>query len=138
MINLKEQFVGHFLLYSIVLIIVAGGYGCSADDPEKLFQQGIDAMESEKPDEAIIWFKKALQKNPEMAMAHYKIGQVYHEKGDGRQAYAELSRAVQQDPKLSEARKELAFVLVENRALEQAVEVCKQYLEINGDDERIY
>ena len=128
-------YFGRFL---IIISIFAWLGGCSGSDPAKLFQHGIDAMEAGNQDEAIIWFKKALQEDSEMAIAHFKLGQVYRRKGDSRQAYAQLSRAVQQDSKLKEARKEMAFVLVENRALEQTAEVCRTYLEVNGDDEEIY
>lgn len=133
-----SRFFCRFLMLVSILLVLGGGYGCSGNDPEKLFQQGIDAIDAGNPDEAVIWFKKALQENPEMAMAHFKLGQVYRQKGDSRQAYGQLSHAVQQDPTLKDARKEMAFVLVENHALEQAVEVCRKYLEVNGDDEDIY
>ena len=138
MICTQKQIVGRLALLACLLLTLVGGYGCSGDNPEELFQQGVSAMEAGNPDEAVIWFKKALQEDPEMAMAHFKLGQVFRQKGDSRQAYGQLSRAVQQDPTLKDARKEMAFVLVENRALTEAVEVCKEYLEVNGDDEDIY
>ena len=138
MICTKKQIMGRLLFLAALLLVLVGGYGCSSDNPEKLFQQGISAMEADNLDEAVIWFKKALQENPEMATAHFKLGQVYRQKGDSRQAYGQLSRAVQQDPTLKDARKEMAFLLVENRALEQAAEVCRKFLEVNGDDEDIY
>jgi len=125
-------------LFAILLAVLSGIISCSGEDPEQLFQQGIDAVTAGNPDEAIIWFKKALQVNPEMAIAHYKLGEVYRKKGDARLAFAELSRAVQQDPQLKDARKELAFLLVENRALEPAIKVCEEYLETNGEDTDIY
>jgi len=133
----QKQFFRLLMLTGVFFILV-GNYGCSGEDANQLFQQGIDAMEAEKPDEAVIWFKKALQQEPEMAIAHYKLGQLYHKKGDAKLAYAQLSLAVQQDPKMAEARKELVFLLVENRALEQVVKVCEKYLELNGDDEEVY
>ncbi|HIP37835.1 MAG TPA: tetratricopeptide repeat protein [Desulfocapsa sulfexigens] len=134
----RKQSLVRLVLTVCLLALLAGIVNCSGEDAEKLFQQGIDAMTANNQDEAVIWFKKALQQNSEMALAHYKLGEVYHKKGDIKLAFAELNRAIQQDPKLHEARKELAFLLVENRALDQAVNVCKQYLEINGDDEDIY
>lgn len=136
--NYKRNSFVRFLLALCLLAILTVIVNCSGDDPEQLFQQGIDAMTADNSDEAIIWFKKALQQNPEMAIAHYKLGEVYRKNGDGRLAYAELSQALQQDSKLKDARKELAFLLVENRALEQAVKVCEDYLEKNGNDEDIY
>ncbi len=136
--SFQKQRLVRLVLAVSLFALLAGIVGCSGDDPEKMFQQGIDAMTADNPDEAVIWFKKALQQNSEMAIAHYKLGEVYHKKGNAKLAYAELSRALQQDPNLHDARKELAFLLVENRALDQAVKVCEQYLEVNGDDEDIY
>jgi len=134
---MKQNLLRLFTLLSLLLLVL-GSYGCSGENPEELFQQGVTAMDAENLDEAVIWFKKALQEDPEMAVAHFKLGQVYRKKGDARQAYGQLNHAVQQDPTLKDARKEMAFVLVENRGLEQAIEVCRKYLEFNGDDEDIY
>ena len=126
----------HRLLLVIGFVLLLAG--CSDEDANELYQQGVTAMDADKPDEAIIWFKKALQLDPEMALIHYRLGQIYHKKGNGKQAYAQLGRAVLQDPTLAAARKEIIFLLVENRALEQAVKVCEEYLEKNGDDEEVY
>ena len=132
-----RSFVHLFTLLA-VLFLLLGNFGCSGEKPEELFQKGVAAMEADNLDEAVIWFKKTVQEAPEMAKAHFKLGQVFRMKGNARQAYGELSRAVQQDPTLKDARKEMAFILVENRALEDAVKVAKEFLEVNGDDEEIY
>lgn len=133
----QKQFFLRLLMVAGLVTVLVGSFGCSEEDANQLFQQGVDAMAADKPDEAVIWFKKALQQNPELALAHYKLGQIYREKREGKLAYFQLAQAVQQDPKMAEARKEMIFLLVENRALEQAVKVCKEYLEINGDDEEV-
>ncbi len=138
MMNFQTQNLVRFVLACSLLALLVGSVGCSRENPEEMFQQGIDAMTADNLDEAVIWFKKAIQQNSEMAIAHYKLGEVYRKKGNPKMAFAHLSRAVQQDPKLAEARKELALLLVENQALDETVQVCKQYLEINGDDEDIY
>ncbi len=138
MVVWQRKFFDRFVLLVGVLVLFAGMNGCSSDDPERLFQQGIDAMDAENPDEAVIWFKKALQANPQMAIAHYKLGQLYRATGDIKQAYGQLNNAVQLEPQLKEARKELALLLVENKFLDQAISVCRQYLEVNGDDEKMY
>ncbi len=138
MIDRKEQFLGRLSLLIIMSLFLLGGYGCSGGDSEELYQQGVTAMEADKPDEAIIWFKKALQVDPESGLTHYKLGMTFRQKGNVRQALGEYNRALLQDPQLKEARKSLAFLLVEAHALEQVAEVCGEYLEINGDDEEIY
>ena len=138
MMNFQTQSLVRFVLACSLLALLVGSVGCSRENPEEMFQQGIDAMTADNLDEAVIWFKKAIQQNSEMAIAHYKLGEVYRKKGNPKMAFAHLNRAVQQNPKLAEARKELALLLVENQALDKTVDVCKQYLEINGDDEDIY
>ena len=136
--DFQKQVLSRFLIAVIVLSFLVGSFGCSGEDAETLVQQGDTAVTAGKLDEAVIWYKKAIQQEPEMALAHFKIGKVYRAKGDVQLAFGELNRALQQDPQLGDARKELAFLLVENRALDQAVKVCEQYLEENGDDEDIY
>ena len=134
----QKFFLHRFLVVTVLLTMLVGSFGCSGENANQLFQQGIDAMDAGNPDEAVIWFKKALQKDSTMALAHYKLGQIYHEKGEEKLAYSQLNQAVQQDPSLAEARKEMIFLLVENRALEMVVEACEKYLEVNGDDEEVY
>ncbi len=134
MLCTRQSFLRLLALFGLLLMLG----GCSGENPNELYQQGVAAMDAEKSDEAIIWFKKALQKEPEMALAHYKLGQIYHKKGDAKLAFGQLSLALQQDSNMAEARKELIFLLVENRALEQVVKNCEQYIELNGDDEDVY
>ncbi|MBU1232733.1 MAG: tetratricopeptide repeat protein [Proteobacteria bacterium] len=135
---LKKQFFLRLLMALGFAVVLSGGFGCSGGDAEKMFQQGVDAMAADNLDEAVIWFKKAIQQNPEMTIAHYKLGELYHKKGEANLAYAELSHAVQQEPRMKEAGKELAFLLAENRALDQTILVCEQFLQVNGNDEDIY
>ncbi len=134
----QRKFVDQLLMVSGLLLVLAGGFGCSGEDPDELFQKGVEAIAAENPEEAIIWFKKALQLDHEMPLAHYRLGQIYHQKGNAKVAYGQLYRAVQLDPELKEARKELIFLLVENRDLDQIVSTCEDYLKINGDDEEVY
>ncbi len=138
MTDFQRQFFLRLLMVVSLTAVLAGGLGCSGEDSEKMFQQGLDAMTAENLDEAVIWFKKALQQDPEMTKVHYRLGEVYDKKGEVSLAYAELSRAVEQDPQMKEARKKLAFLLIENRALDQAITVCEQFLKVNGNDQDIY
>lgn len=138
MMSVQKRSLVRLVMAVSLVALLFGMASCSGENAEEMFQKGIDATTADNLDDAVIWFKKALQKNPEMAITHFKLGEIYRKKGNPKLAFAELNMAVQQDPTLKDARKELAFLLVENRALKQAVEVCEQYLEVNGDDEEIY
>jgi tetratricopeptide (TPR) repeat protein len=120
-----------------MILILAGSFGCSGEDANQLFQKGVDAMDAKKPDEAVIWFKKALQKNSELALAHYKLGQIYRAKGQVQNSYGHLAKCVELEPGMAEARKEMIFLLLENHALDQVVKVCREYLDKNGDEEEV-
>lgn len=134
----QRHLILRFLMVAGLTLLLLGGYGCSGDDANQLFQKGVDAMDAQNPDEAVIWFKKALQKNSGLALAHYKLGQIYHSKGQVQNAYGQLVKAVELEPEMAEARKEIIFLLLENRALEQVVKVCREYLEKNGDDKEVF
>ncbi len=133
----QGRLVLKFLTVAGLMLLLLAGYGCSGEDANQLFQKGVDAMDSHNPDEAVIWFKKALQQNSGLALAHYKLGQIYRSKGQAQNAYGQLAKAVELEPGMAEARKEIIYLLLENHALEQVVKVCREYLEKNGDDKEV-
>lgn len=133
----QKQLVLRLLTVIGMVLILAGSTGCSGDNANQLFQKGVDAMDGQKPDEAVIWFKKALQKNSELALAHYKLGQIYRAKGQVKNAYGHLAKCVELEPEMAEARKDMIFLLLENHSLEKVVKVCREYLATNGDDEEV-
>lgn len=115
--------------------------GCSLENDEekaeKLFNQALQAIETKKDNEALIWLQKTLQKDPNLAKAHYQLGRLYRKKGDANLSYTELNRAIILDSNFKEAKKELAFLLVEQNALENVVQLCEQYTSDHGQDPEI-
>jgi len=111
-----------------------GGYESDEKKAEQLLEQGVEAIENEKTNEALIWLRKALQENSDLAEAHYQLGRLYRKMGKANLAYTELSRAVSLDRSFKEAKKELAFFLAEQKAQEEALKLCEQYIEAEGRD----
>jgi tetratricopeptide (TPR) repeat protein len=136
--NFLKHFFSRFLIAICLFSFLAGNSGCSGGNADTMLQQGDDALAAGNPDEAVIWYKKAIQQDAELAVAHYKLGKIYHSKGNVQLAFGELTQALTQNSQLADARKELIFLLVEQRSLSQAATVCEEYLKDNGDDEEIY
>lgn len=68
---------------------------------------GNKLFEAGKYAEASINYRKALQKDPQLGEAHYRLGLVALRQGDARQAYTELSRAAELLPGNDDAKEKL-------------------------------
>ena len=68
---------------------------------------GNKLFEAGKYADASINYRKAIQKDPQFGEAHYRLGLVALKQGDARQAYAELSRAVELLPGNDDAKEKL-------------------------------
>jgi tetratricopeptide (TPR) repeat protein len=80
--------------------------------------RGDEYLEDEKPNEAVIEFKNALQIDPNHAPAHFGLAKAYLAQRDVRKAYWELQETARLDPDNIDARLALG-----------------QFLLLGGDDE---
>ena len=112
----------------LLVLLLAGPLACQ-DEAARLaehMERGEQALEAEKPNEAAIEFKNALQIDPNHAPAHFGLAKAYLAQRDVRKAYWELQETVRLDGGNLEARIALAqFLLLGgeeefNRAIEQA------------------
>lgn len=115
-------------------VLLAGPLGCG-DDASRLAEhmsRGDESLEQEKPNEAEIEFKSALQIDPNHAPAHFGLAKAYLAKRDARKAYWELSETVRLDPENIDARLALGqFLLLGgedefNQAVEQAAAILER------------
>ena len=81
------------VLIPIILLVLLSG--CSADpDKSKLkhFQKGMVYVKQDKPKAAVIEFRNAIQIDPKYADARYRLGLLYLESGDIKNAFKQLQR----------------------------------------------
>ena len=71
---------------------------------------GNKLFEAGKYADASISYRKAIQKDPQFGEAHYRLGLLAVRQGDFRQAYSELSRAVELLPGNDDAKEKLGFI----------------------------
>jgi tetratricopeptide (TPR) repeat protein len=118
-----------FRLLLVGVTALALGVVACQDDHSRLAEhldRGKAYMDEEKPSEAIIEYKNALQIDPNDAAAHYGLAQAYMASQDVRKAYWELQETVRLDPSNLDARLGLGQFLLFGKqdeygqALEQA------------------
>lgn len=105
-----------------------------ADDPEALFVRAKVDLAEERPEEALRRLRKALERRPDWAKAHFVLGSALFLSGDRSGARAELSRALEIDSTLVEARRILAQVYASLGEHDLAVEEGRRVLRSRPDD----
>ncbi len=107
---------------------------------EKYYQAGLKALEAKKPDDAVIQFKKAVQKNPRHSKAHLGLGQLYAQANTAekiKMAAMQFSQAIQSDQDLNEARKALAVLCFRNKSYKIAIPLCQELIERKAEDAEV-
>ena len=91
-----------------------------------------------KPDEAIANYQKALQVDPQNAVAHYNLGSLLGMRGNVEQSKLHLEQAVRFDPNYAEAHSNLGNVLLLLGNTKEASASYRKALELNPgfDDTR--
>jgi tetratricopeptide (TPR) repeat protein len=114
-------------------VLLAAPLGCG-DDASRLAEhmsRGDQYLEDEKPNEAAIEFKNALQIDPNHAGAHFGLAKAYMFLRDVRKAYWELQETVRLDPENIDARLALGqfLLLGADEEFGQAIEQAEAILE---------
>ncbi len=99
-----------------------------------MLSRAVQEIKADKLDDAVIWLRKALQKNGDMPEAHYQLGRVYRKLDKPNLAYTELSLAINQNNRFKEAKKELIFFLADQHAWEEVLKRGDQYSKKEGKD----
>ena len=79
-------------LYAVLLLS-----GCNRD-PKKFVAKGDQSFAEGKLPDAMIFYGRALQLDPRMAEAHYKLAQTHLKMKSWSSAYVELRRVVELQP----------------------------------------
>ena len=99
----------------------------SPQTAEEWLQRGSIAHENEQYDEAIKYYKKAIELNPNYMEAYLVLGTAYYEgKKDYDEAIKCFNKAVELDPNLAETYVLLAAVYLEQVNGEKVMECVKK------------
>jgi tetratricopeptide (TPR) repeat protein len=81
--------------------------GCGKSVRQYL-DRGNQLSAAGKYDEAMLNYRNAIKKSPELGEAHYRLGLALLRKGNASEAYQELNRAITLDPKNNPAKVDFA------------------------------
>jgi tetratricopeptide (TPR) repeat protein len=96
--------------------------------------KGFSLLTLGRHDEAVASFRKALQMDPDLAIAHNNLGNALAEKGNLDAAISEWRTAVRLQPDLTMAHTNLGKALGEKGDLDGAIAECHAALRIQPDD----
>jgi Tfp pilus assembly protein PilF len=94
-------------------------------------------VETKRLDEAKAAFERAIQLNPDLAIAHSNLGAVLGIKGDYYGAMEELQKSLQLDPQNTRAHNNLAIALLKMGKKDEAIMHWKASLSIDPDQKDI-
>ncbi|MBK1647113.1 tetratricopeptide repeat protein [Rhabdochromatium marinum] len=118
-----------------VLLITALLSGCSAEDTSaRYFQRGMTLFEEGGFEKAQLEFKNALQAEGRNARSWYMLGRTQEQLGDWRKAFGSYSRAVEIDPKLTEARVRKGLLLLAGNRPEDALVEAEAVLALDAEN----
>lgn len=101
------------------------------------FAIGNASWKMQNLDEALVWLKDELARNPYHALANYRVGTIYLSKGSTDQAVPFLEKAVQANPALLGAHQDLAKAYTSLGRHEDAIAKLKVVAQADPEDASI-
>jgi len=107
----------------------AGLYRKTDKKAQMYFQLGNLRHDRGELEEAISEYRRAVEMEPEMALAYTRLGRMYSKKGFFEKAEKEHKKALELDPKLAEVHKNLGLCYDKQGLSGQAAKEFKKYRE---------
>jgi tetratricopeptide (TPR) repeat protein len=120
--------IADFLVIALVLCLLGCATTSQAGKPkaEDLLKQGITADNQGDFDQAMDFYRQAIQRKPKLKEAHFRLGQIYVERKMFDEAIVEFKTA--RDLKYPEAVTELAVTYHKAGKLDEAENLIKELL----------
>lgn len=122
-----------FVTYAgLVLLLVA----CQGQSKEEMVREGEQLSNTGNPLGAIVYFRNALEKDPNYTEARYQLGLAYLKTGKLDQAQKELRKVQLLDPGKGEVLLDLASIDLMNGDYEEAQENISRFISDNEKNSR--
>ena len=119
-----------FLLF-MTLVTACGNAG---KQKEELLKEGTKLMEEKNSRGAVVYFKNALEQDPNYFEARFQLAKAYYSLANFDSAEKELQKVIRQNPSLKEARIELAKVYVQKNRPDEALSEIKDLISDGSTD----
>ncbi|MFV0422337.1 XrtA/PEP-CTERM system TPR-repeat protein PrsT [Oleidesulfovibrio sp.] len=122
------SFPYYFRTLAVVLVVITLGLsGCSGETSEDFLAEGKKLMEEGNPSGAVVFFKSALEKEPQFYEARLALGKAYVAAGKPEQAETAFQKCLRQNAGDPELRLELARLYVDQRKSREVLEHVNAY-----------
>jgi tetratricopeptide (TPR) repeat protein len=102
-------------------------------DPEICHNLGNALLQIGQPDQAAVYFKKAIELDPKYAVGYSDLGNMYLQKGQLDPAIQYMQKALQMEPDMPITYYNLGNAYAEERRLDLAIRYWKKAIEIQPD-----
>jgi tetratricopeptide (TPR) repeat protein len=107
--------------------------GCTTGNGVAYSNLGGDLLSKGRVDEAIVFYQKGLQAEPDDAEAHNNLGMALGQQGRMDEAIIQFQQAVQFNPDYAEGHNNLGIVLLDKGKADEAISQYQKALEIKPD-----
>ncbi len=111
------------------------GNGCASSNKSvkhqealDYFNRGVDLYNSEQVDEAMEYYQKALEQDPDFAYGHSTLGTAFREQGRLEEAIEEYREAMRVNPKFSDLHVEIGEIYHQQGFLDKALAEFREAL----------
>ncbi|HXW89081.1 MAG TPA: tetratricopeptide repeat protein [Terriglobales bacterium] len=129
------------ILAAMTTVLLLGAYGCSGDPnvrKQKYVESGKRYLDKGNYRAAVIQFNNATHQDPNFGEAHDLLAQSYLKLQDWNDAYQELARTIELEPRNYRAQVDLISLLVAGNQLNAAQEKSDRLLEQDPNDPQVH
>jgi len=119
-------------LFAAALVLLSG---CGKNRDE-LYAEGKNAIGNGNPKGAIIFLRRALEKDKKFIDARFQLGNALAAVGSDAEAEREYKKVLEQDPSRGDAQLELIAVHIRMKKADLALQEGEAYLKTKPDDSR--
>jgi putative PEP-CTERM system TPR-repeat lipoprotein len=112
-----------------ILIVMLLCVGCEAQSKEQLLGQGMNLLQEKNPQGAVVYLRKALEKDSNFTAARFELAKAYGQLGRTDAAEREFIKVLKQEPERDEVELELANLYLAAGKGEQALKLTQTHLE---------
>ena len=105
-----------------------------SNDAQKLYEEGLKALWQENWSTALLFFRRAIAKNPQFANAWLQTGYSYYKLGHNQEAIEAYKQTIRIEPDNAEAHFNLGITYDALGRHQEAVDAFKQAIKIKPDD----
>ena len=126
------------ILGLLLLLVICIGAGCENHSKEQMLHDGLQFSQSGNYRGAIVFFKKALEKDPNFVKARFHLADAYLQVGSYEKSEKEFSKVEHQSHDYPSLPLKFAVLYIRTSRTDLAIKKLNEYIEKNPEDSLAY